>query len=46
MSLENFYVNVHVKGVWELRLTHVIEDLILTWFKKYAVLCELIFFVI
>ena len=43
MSLENFYLNVHVKGVLELRLTHVIEDFILTWFEKYAVLCELIF---
>ena len=30
MSQENFYVNVHVKGVLELRLTHVIEDVILT----------------
>ena len=43
MSQENFYVNVPVKGVLELRLTHVIDYLILTWFKKYAVLCELIF---
>ena len=25
MSQENFYVNVHVKGVLELRLTHVIN---------------------